>query len=58
MAIPLGLENKRQVYIAIGLFSVVVALGAYEIYDNFFSGPSTPPPVVVPAGTENGVSAP
>jgi len=45
MAIPLGTENKRQVYLVIGLFVVVFAAGAYELYD-YFGGPSTPPPPV------------
>jgi hypothetical protein len=43
MAIPLGTENKRQVYIVIGLFVVVLAAGIYELSD-YFGGPSTPPP--------------
>jgi hypothetical protein len=42
MAIPLGLENKRQVYKVIALFAVVLVLGGYEIYDNFLSAPATP----------------
>ena len=47
MAIPLGTENKRQVYIVAGLFAVVLLGAVYELYD-YFSGPSTPaapPPV-------------
>jgi len=46
MAIPLGIENKKQVYLVIGLFTVVLAGGGYELYSNFGS-PSAPPPVVV-----------
>jgi hypothetical protein len=45
MAIPLGTENKRQVYIAVALLAIVVAGGIYELHD-YFGGPSTPPPPV------------
>jgi hypothetical protein len=48
MAIPLGTENKRQVYIVIALFAIIVAGGIYELHD-YFGGPSTPaPPVAAP----------
>jgi hypothetical protein len=46
MALPLGAENKRQVYLVIGLFAVIVLVGGYELYQNF-ARPSTP--VVRPA---------
>jgi hypothetical protein len=45
MAIPLGLENKRQVYIVVALFAVLLGLGGWRLYQ-MFSGPSTPPPSV------------
>jgi cytoskeletal protein RodZ len=56
MAIPLGLENKRQVYLVIALFIVVLGVGGYELWDNF--GPSsTPthpaPPVATPAAVSS-----
>jgi hypothetical protein len=49
MAIALGTENKRQVYIAIALAVVIVCVGGYEL-SNYFSSPSTTnaPPSVRP----------
>jgi len=41
MAIPLGTENKRQVYIVIALAIVIVVAGGYELY-NYFGAPSAP----------------
>ncbi|MGA8741472.1 MAG: hypothetical protein WB561_09850 [Terracidiphilus sp.] len=41
MAIPLGIENKRQVYIVIALAIIILSAGGYELY-NSFSTPSTP----------------
>jgi hypothetical protein len=41
MAIPLGIENKRQVYIVIALAIIIVFAGGYELY-NSFSSPSIP----------------
>lgn len=45
MAIALGTENKRQVYIVIALAVVIVLAGGYELY-NYFGSPSTPAPTV------------
>ena len=48
MAIPLGTENKRQVYILIALFAIILAGGVYELHD-YFGGPPTPAPPVAAA---------
>ena len=50
MALKLGTENKRQVYIAVGLFAVVIIGGIYEI-STYFGGSSTPPPKPIPVQT-------
>lgn len=47
MAIPLGIENKRQVYTVIALAVVILAVGGYELH-NYFSSPA-PAPAPVPA---------
>jgi hypothetical protein len=44
MALKLGTENKKQVYIATALIAVVVVFGGLELYDNF----ATPAPRPVP----------
>jgi hypothetical protein len=44
MAMRLGTENKRQVYLVVALFVVILVIGGMEFYENF-SGPSTPRPV-------------
>jgi len=54
MAIPLGTENKRQVYTLIAMAVVILGAGGYEAY-NYLGSPSTPatPPTAttnVPAG--------
>lgn len=42
MAIPLGTENKRQVYLVVALLVVIVCAGGWEL-QHYFSGPSTTP---------------
>jgi hypothetical protein len=36
MALQLGIENKKQLYLLGGLFAVIVIVGGWEVYDNFF----------------------
>lgn len=38
MALQIGTENKKQVYLLAGLLIVIVAVGGYELYQNL-SGP-------------------
>jgi hypothetical protein len=45
MAIPLGTDNKKQVYILIALGVLLVGAAGYTI-KNTFGGPSAPPPAV------------
>lgn len=49
MAIPLGIENKRQVYTVIALAVAIVGIGGYELYNNFGSSPTpvTRPPAAL-----------
>jgi hypothetical protein len=50
MAMRTGLENKRQVYIAAGLFAVIACLGGWELYGALFgSAKHNLPPVQAPA---------
>lgn len=42
MALALGIENKRQVYIVIGLFLIILLGGGYELWD-YVGTPSTTP---------------
>lgn len=42
MALALGTENKKQVYILIALFGVIVAVGGWELYGTFSGTPKQP----------------
>lgn len=52
MAMRLGTENKRQVYLVIALFAVIAVAGGVELYQTL-SGPSTTPR---PAATQTRVN--
>jgi hypothetical protein len=56
MAIALGTENKKQVYLATALIAVVLGAGGYELYDNF-GGSSAPPPVTPVAAPRSASSS-
>lgn len=43
MALQLGTQNKKQVYLLAALGAVIVVVGGYELYGTF-AGPSTPTP--------------
>jgi len=45
MALQLGTENKKQVYLVVVLFINILGAGGYELYSSL-SGPSTTPPPV------------
>lgn len=49
MPMPLGLENKRQVYIVVALFVAIAGIGGWELYGSFFSTPAPSHPAAVPA---------
>ena len=55
MAMPLGTENKRQVYTVIALASVILLGGGYELY-NYLGAPAAPAPA--PAAATRPTTAP
>jgi hypothetical protein len=49
MALQIGAENRKQVYLLIVLFVMILGAGGYELYNNFSGSPaaSVPPPAPV-----------
>jgi len=56
MAIRLGAENKKQLYIVVVLFAVIAVVGGWEIYGTL-SGPSPRRPVPVAVTGRGGAAA-
>jgi len=54
MALRLGTENKRQVYLVVALFAVIIPAAAWELH-GFFAEPSAPvrPATPLPAQLRN-----
>jgi hypothetical protein len=56
MALQIGAENKKQVYILAVLFVIILGIGGYELFSS--SGPSAPPaPVVAPPSAHPAAAA-
>jgi hypothetical protein len=59
MALQLGAENKKQIYLLGALVAAIVVIGGYELYDNFSSpAPRTAPAPVVRQGAVAPTAAP
>jgi hypothetical protein len=52
MALRLGTENKRQVYMVVALFAVIVLVGGWELYGSFAT-PSTPRTMPTPIAAKS-----
>ena len=57
MALRLGTENKRQVYLVGVLFAVILVIGGWEVYENFATT-STPPTVPTPIAAKSAPTTP
>ena len=49
MALQLGTENKKQVYLVIALFAIIAIVGGKELYTNLAGPPPRPLPPAAPA---------
>jgi hypothetical protein len=55
MALPLGIENKRQVYLVIVLFVLIACIGGYEIFGGSSKPTVRPVAAVRPVARQPGV---
>jgi hypothetical protein len=55
MAMQLGIENKRQVYLVVALFAVILGLGGWQLY-KVIAGPAAQPRPIPTAGAGNSAS--
>jgi hypothetical protein len=58
MAMRLGIENKRQVYLAAALFGLILCIGGYEVYQSFSGPPASrvaPPSLATTQPAASGV---
>jgi hypothetical protein len=56
MALQIGAENKKQVYILAVLFVIILGIGGYQLFSS--SGPSAPPaPAAVPPSARPAAAA-
>ena len=44
MALQIGAENRKQVYLVAVLFAIILGVGGYELYSNFSGPPETARP--------------
>ncbi|HJT89593.1 MAG TPA: hypothetical protein VJ732_17110 [Bryobacteraceae bacterium] len=59
MAMRLGTENKRQVYLVIALFAVIVLVGGFELYQTLSGPAATTSPAQINSPTAaSGTAAP
>ncbi len=57
MAMQLGIENKRQVYMVIVLFAIILVFGGMELYKAFNGPAPTPRPAPIPVANHVGTGA-